>query len=79
MKNLKRFFKFPIILTFVYMVLKLTGVIDWNWLWVASPFWISLSFLLFVSIIITAFTTLLYFFGFNLEQVKNKFNISKNS
>ena len=53
MKDLiKRFFNFPIILTYVYMVLKLTCVIDWNWLWVISPFWISLSLLLFISIII---------------------------
>lgn len=25
-----------------FVVLKLCGVIDWPWLWVLSPFWISL-------------------------------------
>ena len=30
------------ILTIVFIVLKLCGVIDWRWLWVLSPLWISL-------------------------------------
>lgn len=28
------------ILTIVFIVLKLTGVIGWSWLWVAGPVWI---------------------------------------
>jgi hypothetical protein len=24
-----------------FVVLKLTGVIDWSWLWVTAPFWIG--------------------------------------
>lgn len=30
------------LLTIVFIVLKLTGVISWSWLWVLSPIWISL-------------------------------------
>ena len=30
------------VLTIVFIVLKLCGVIDWSWLWVLSPLWISL-------------------------------------
>lgn len=30
------------LLTIVFIVLKLCGVIDWRWLWVLSPLWISL-------------------------------------
>lgn len=30
-----------ITLTIVFVVLKLTGVISWSWLWVLSPLWIS--------------------------------------
>ena len=26
-------------LTIVFIVLKLTDVIDWDWIWVLSPFW----------------------------------------
>lgn len=25
----------------IFIVLKLCGVIDWSWLWVLSPLWIS--------------------------------------
>ena len=28
------------VLTIVFIVLKLTNVIDWSWLWVLSPLWI---------------------------------------
>ena len=27
------------LLTIVFIVLKLTGFIDWSWLWVLSPIW----------------------------------------
>lgn len=27
------------ILTIVFIVLKLVGVIDWKWVWVLSPIW----------------------------------------
>ena len=36
-------------LTLIFIVLKLCKVIDWSWLWVLSPIW--LSFLLAVIII----------------------------
>ena len=29
------------ILTIVFIVLKLSGVIKWHWIWVLSPIWIS--------------------------------------
>ena len=29
------------ILTMVFIVLKLSGVIKWHWIWVLSPIWIS--------------------------------------
>lgn len=30
------------LLTIVFIVLKLCGVIAWSWLWVLSPIWISI-------------------------------------
>ena len=30
------------ILTIAFIVLKLCGVIQWSWLWVLSPVWISI-------------------------------------
>ena len=29
------------VLTIVFIVLKLLGVIQWGWIWVLSPIWIS--------------------------------------
>lgn len=39
---------FPALLTLLFIGLKLTGYIDWTWLWVLSPMWIS--FLAFVAV-----------------------------
>ena len=33
------------ILLVVFVVLKLTGHIDWAWVWVLSPFWIPVALL----------------------------------
>ena len=41
------------LLTIVFVVLKLTGVIAWSWWWVLSPLWIS--FALFVGIFVIMF------------------------
>ncbi len=30
------------LLTIVFIVLKLTGVIAWSWVWVLAPLWIDL-------------------------------------
>ncbi len=30
------------LLTIVFIVLKLTNVIEWSWIWVLSPIWISI-------------------------------------
>ncbi|NPD90186.1 MAG: hypothetical protein HGN29_15855 [Asgard group archaeon] len=32
-----------ILLTIIFLILKLTNVIGWRWLWVFSPIWISAS------------------------------------
>lgn len=31
------------VLTIVFIVLKFVGVIDWSWVWVLSPTWISIA------------------------------------
>jgi len=39
------------LLTLVFVILKLTKVIAWSWLWVLSPAWISvlLTVLIFIG------------------------------
>lgn len=41
---------FASLLTLIFIVLKLCKVIDWSWIWVLSPMWISV---LLVVLIIT--------------------------
>ena len=41
------------VLTIIFIVLKLVGVINWSWWWVLAPTWISLI-LWFVLIVILA-------------------------
>lgn len=31
------------LLTIAFIVLKLTNVINWSWLWILSPLWISFA------------------------------------
>ena len=40
------------LLTLIFITLKLVGVIDWSWLWVLSPIWISLVIVVICLIII---------------------------
>jgi membrane protein implicated in regulation of membrane protease activity len=42
---------FGTLLTVAFIVLKLTGVIDWSWLWVLSPLWISFAIWLVLVIV----------------------------
>ena len=35
------------VLAVVFIILKLTKVIDWSWWWVVSPWWIPLAAVIF--------------------------------
>ena len=39
-------------LTLLFIALKLCGVIDWKWIWVLSPIWISILFLALLFLVI---------------------------
>ena len=38
----------PTLLGVAFIVLKLTHVIAWSWVWVLAPFWLPLALVLFV-------------------------------
>ena len=40
------------ILFVVFLVLKLTEVIDWSWWWVTAPLWIPLALILIICFFI---------------------------
>ena len=39
-------------LTILFIALRLCGVIDWPWLWVLSPIWISVAFVAVLGLIV---------------------------
>ena len=39
------------LLAIVFIVLKLTKVIAWSWLWVLSPIWIPAAIIIFILIL----------------------------
>lgn len=36
----------------VFLILKLTGLINWKWIWVFSPLWIDFCLIFLVAIIL---------------------------
>lgn len=47
---------FPGLLTILFIGLKLTGQIDWDWIWVIAPLFLPLF-------ILVAFILVIFFFG----------------
>jgi hypothetical protein len=47
-KNVKVSYNITTPLFLIFLILKLTGVINWSWFWVTSPLWIPLAIMVFV-------------------------------
>lgn len=46
------------VLFLIFLVLKLTNVIDWSWWWVTAPLWIPISiWVVFVVLILGIFSS----------------------
>ena len=44
--------RFSGMLTVLFIGLKLTGHIDWSWLWVLAPLWISFAMFMVVALLV---------------------------
>lgn len=43
-------------LALVFIALKLTGYIDWSWIWVLSPLWLPIAVVLcFMALVVSGF------------------------
>lgn len=38
------------VLLIIFLVLKLTGLISWSWIWVLSPIWIQILIFILIDI-----------------------------
>ena len=45
----------------VFLVLKLTGNIDWSWWWVTSPLWLPIALTFFIVSIIFVVSIIILF------------------
>lgn len=50
------------LLTIAFIILKLCHVIDWSWLWVLSPLWISVGLTICIMLVfaLIAFVVLMF-------------------
>lgn len=60
---------FSSILFLVFLVLKLTNVIDWSWWWVTAPLWIPIIIFLCFVVGLYAFYQILKYY--NKNKLKN--------
>ena len=51
------------ILFVVFLVLKLTGNIDWSWWWVTSPLWLPIAILFTVVFVLLAMGIIMLYMG----------------
>jgi len=58
------------LLTIVFIVLRLTGFIDWSWLWVLAPLWMPIALVL--AIVIVVFTIALGIECIKASRLKRK-------
>ena len=47
-----------ILLTVLFVTLKLTHVIDWSWWWVFAPLWLPVAVIIVIVIIIGIFSAI---------------------
>ncbi len=65
------------VLFIIFLVLKLTGNIDWSWWWVTSPLWIPFAIVLGLVFIVVILIVLGLIFGMSVDDIKEKIDILK--
>jgi hypothetical protein len=60
------------VLFIVFLVLKLTGNIDWSWWWVTSPLWIPLALGLSIVFLAIVIVIVALIFGSSIDDIKEK-------
>ena len=55
-KNVSGGMSFSSVLALIFIVLKLCGVINWSWVWVLSPIWITFIIGLIAIVVIYLIT-----------------------
>jgi len=64
---------FPVwgLLGVAFVVLKLTEVVDWSWVWVLAPFWLPFAFSLSILALAATFFGMFLVAGFIVAALGN--------
>lgn len=62
----------PFVVFLIFAILKITGSISWDWIWVCSPIWIPAGILMAAVIFLVLWATALIAKGRSEEEVKRK-------
>jgi hypothetical protein len=62
----------PGVLFIIFLILKLTGNIDWSWWWVTSPLWIPLALGLSIVCVAIVIVIVALIFGASIDDIKEK-------
>lgn len=60
------------VITIVFVILKLVGVISWKWVWVFSPIWLSAAFVVGIGILALVGFSIIAIADFVIEMVTGK-------
>jgi hypothetical protein len=71
-KNSNSGLSLPGVLFIIFLILKLTGNIDWSWWWVTSPLWIPVCLFLGVFLICIGIILVALIFGMSIKDIKLK-------
>lgn len=55
-------------LTILFVILKLTNIIEWSWWWILSPLWIPYSILFLVMLLIIFTLGSMYVIGLSIKR-----------
>ena len=65
------------VLFIIFLVLKLTDIIDWSWWWVFSPIWIPICLVIGLAIIVILAViiglVIAVSLGYDINKLKNRF------
>lgn len=65
------------VLFVIFLVLKLTGNIDWSWWWVTAPVWIPIGLGISLFLLILFIILLAVLFGTPINDIKSKIEYFK--
>jgi uncharacterized integral membrane protein len=61
-------------ITLILVILKLTGVINWSWVWVTSPIWIPIALVFFILAVALGVVLILFAMGVDRDKIKDGLN-----